>query len=70
MYGVKCTSAPVFSCEQPGACRKCVTTYKKTLITGWYGTFTLEAPPEAIELAWYCGVGSKNAAGFGFTAVL
>lgn len=44
---------------------KCVTRYKKTILTAYYGTYRLEAPEEILELAYYTGLGAKNSIGFG-----
>ncbi len=47
---------------------KCVTRYKNTIITAWYGEFVIEADSEVIEFVYHTGIGSKNSMGFGTVA--
>ena len=44
---------------------KCVTRYKKTLLTAYYGMYRLEAPGDMVALAYHAGLGAKNSIGFG-----
>ncbi len=44
---------------------KCVTRYKKTFITGYYGQYKITAPPEVLEFIYHTGLGGKNSMGFG-----
>ncbi|MEM4203917.1 MAG: CRISPR-associated endoribonuclease Cas6 [Candidatus Methanomethylicaceae archaeon] len=39
--------------------------YKNTVIKGWDGVFELCLPPELFDIAFDCGLGSKNSQGFG-----
>ncbi|MBR2973812.1 MAG: CRISPR-associated endoribonuclease Cas6 [Clostridia bacterium] len=48
-----------------GARDKCVTRYKKSFITGYYGQCMVIAPPEVLEFIYYTGLGGKNSMGFG-----
>lgn len=45
---------------------KVVTRYKGTLITGYTGVFRIVADPDMLSVAYHCGLGGKNAMGFGF----
>ena len=44
---------------------KCVTRYKKTFITGYYGRYSVIAPPDVLEFIYHTGLGGKNSMGFG-----
>ena len=44
---------------------KCVTRYKKTFITGYYGKYKVIAPPDVLEFIYHTGLGGKNSMGFG-----
>lgn len=44
---------------------KCVTRYKKSFITAYYGTYKVIAPPGVIEFIYHTGLGGKNSMGFG-----
>lgn len=48
-----------------GARDKCVTRYKKTFITGYYGQCMVIAPPDVLEFIYHTGLGGKNSMGFG-----
>ena len=45
--------------------RKVVTTFKGVHVTGYLGTFDMEADPEALGFLYYAGLGTRNAQGFG-----
>lgn len=45
--------------------KKTVTTYKKTWITAYDGVFLLEGSVPCLEFLYNCGLGEKNAQGFG-----
>lgn len=45
--------------------KKCVTRYKKSIITGYYGKFRLTASKEVLNFVYYTGLGAKNSMGFG-----
>ena len=60
------TGAPAFlGVRTAGTPRKVVTTFKGIYVTGYTGTFLLEADPEAMGLLYYTGLGSRNSQGFG-----
>ncbi len=40
--------------------------YKDTVIKGWDGIFELSLPKELFNIAFTCGLGSKNSQGFGY----
>lgn len=44
---------------------KCVTRYKKSFITGYYGSYCVIAPPDVLEFIYHTGLGGKNSMGFG-----
>ena len=48
-----------------GARDKCVTRYKKTFITGYYGRYMVSAPQDVLEFIYHTGLGGKNSMGFG-----
>ena len=52
-----------------GLPRKQFSQFKKTYITGWYGTYRLEGTPEVIDLLYQVGLGAKNSEGFGMFTV-
>lgn len=39
--------------------------FKKTYITGWFGSYLLEGDPGIIDLLYQAGLGAKNSEGFG-----
>lgn len=45
--------------------RKCVTHYKKSIITGYYGRFRLTASQKVLDFVYHTGLGAKNSMGFG-----
>ncbi len=45
--------------------RKVVTTFKGVHVTGYLGTFDMEADPEAMGFLYYAGLGTRNGQGFG-----
>lgn len=49
---------------------KCVTHFGSNRINAWFGEFLLKASPEMLTIAYYCGIGSKNSNGFGFTDII
>ncbi len=49
---------------------KLVTTFNGTYLTAWYGIYALKSTPEALTFLYNCGLGSKNAQGFGLFTVL
>lgn len=61
---------PMLGCEPIGRePRKRVTTFKGIYITGYEGTFRLQADPEAMALLYYAGLGDRNSQGFGMFAI-
>ena len=50
---------------QKSTLRKRVTLFKGIYITGYMGSFELEADPEVIALLYYTGLGDRNSQGFG-----
>lgn len=48
-----------------GSRDKCVTRYKKSFITGYYGSYYVIAPPDVLEFIYHTGLGGKNSMGFG-----
>lgn len=44
---------------------KVVTTYKGLYITGWLGKYRLQAPADVLKFLYQCGLGARNAQGFG-----
>ncbi len=44
---------------------KCVTSFKGTYLTGYYGAYRLVASGEMLRTAYFCGLGGKNSMGFG-----
>lgn len=44
---------------------KCVTKYKKSVITAYYGLYRLKADSNVINFIYYTGLGAKNSLGFG-----
>jgi len=44
--------------------------FKKTPIKGWLGFYTIETDPIIMEVAYYCGLGSKNSQGFGLFEII
>lgn len=44
---------------------KCVTRYKNTMITGYYGKYRLECPARIMDFIYHTGLGAKNSIGFG-----
>lgn len=49
---------------------KAVTSYKGTWITGWKGEYRLKGKPEHLTFLYDCGLGQRNAAGFGLFEVM
>lgn len=45
--------------------RKVVTTFKGAYVTGYLGTFLMEANPEVMGFLYYTGLGTRNSQGFG-----
>ena len=56
-------------CVAPSDKDKCVTRYEKSIITAWYGSYSLTAAPEVLDYIWHTGLGSKNSMGFGTVSV-
>lgn len=44
---------------------KCVMTFKKTYIIGWYREYVLTAPPAVMVFLYGSGIGNRNSQGFG-----
>ena len=44
---------------------KCVTKYKESMITAYYGIYKITASPEIMNFVYYTGLGAKNSMGFG-----
>ncbi|WAM34201.1 CRISPR-associated endoribonuclease Cas6 [Caldicellulosiruptor morganii] len=44
--------------------------FKKTPVKGWLGFYAIEADPKIMEVAYYCGLGSKNSQGFGLFEII
>ena len=53
-----------------GARDKYVTTYKSTHINAWRGEYLLTGNPEYLNFLYYCGLGARNASGFGMFEVI
>ncbi len=51
--------------EVLGGVRKCVTRYKHSAITGYYGRYRLRAPATVLDFVYHTGLGAKNSMGFG-----
>lgn len=66
IYGQEYDGALRIACLSPGSCRHVVARYKGKIINAYYGEFYLEASARMLAVAYYCGLGSKNASGFGF----
>lgn len=49
---------------------KCVTTFKGTYITGWYGQFMLSGEEDYLEFLYYTGLGARNSQGFGMFKII
>lgn len=45
--------------------RKCVTRYKRSVITGYYAAFEVTADPALLTFLYDTGLGAKNSMGFG-----
>lgn len=45
--------------------RKVVTTFKGVYVTGYLGTFVMDADPAVMGLLYYTGLGTRNSQGFG-----
>lgn len=45
---------------------RCVTSFKNGTVCGWYGSYHLHAPIEAIRFLMNTGVGERNGQGFGY----
>ena len=50
--------------------RKRVTTFKGSYITGYLGTFRLEAAPETMAFLYYTGLGDRSSQGFGMFDII
>ena len=55
-FGIKAISRPKMN----------IIKYKSTVIKGYSGLFRLQGPLDLLKLALDCGLGSKNAQGFGY----
>ncbi|WAM31308.1 CRISPR-associated endoribonuclease Cas6 [Caldicellulosiruptor naganoensis] len=44
--------------------------FKNTMIKGWMGFYEIETSPQVMEVAYYCGLGSKNSQGFGLFEIV
>ncbi len=64
-YGRKCEENIVIKCRKLMEKDKCVTRYKGTWITCWYGEYHITAPPEILKFIYHTGIGGKNSMGFG-----
>lgn len=64
-YGKACASEIEIKCKTLSECGKCVTRYKGTIITAWYGEYRISAPPDALDFIYHTGIGGKNSMGFG-----
>lgn len=64
-YGKKCEDNIVIKCRKLTEKDKCVTRYKGTLITCWYGEYNITAPTELLKFIYHTGIGGKNSMGFG-----
>lgn len=49
---------------------KCVTSFKKIMMTGWYGVYHLEGSPESLTFLYNTGLGGKNSQGFGLFKII
>ena len=62
------TNAPgdvELTAEAVGQRDKCVTQFKGTWITAWYGRYQLKGDPQALQFLYHTGLGAKNSMGFG-----
>jgi len=66
VYGKPYTGPLRFETAEVGKRDKCVTRYKGGYITAYYGTYRLTADEDMQRVAYLCGFGGKNSAGFGF----
>ena len=65
VYGKEYEGELCFECVRVNKKSKCVTKYKETYITGYYGDYLFKGDSDIIKIAYYCGLGSKNSMGFG-----
>ena len=65
LYGKQPLTPIVFAPLRVDGKNKCVTRYKKTLLTAHCGVYRLEAPGDMVALAYHAGLGAKNSIGFG-----
>lgn len=49
---------------------KFVTRYKKSYITGWYGTYKISGKRKYLDFLYQVGIGGKNSQGFGMFQLL
>lgn len=66
LYGREYDEELSFFCPAPEKCKKVVARYKGDFITAFLGDYRFEASGEMLEIAYYCGLGSKNSMGLGF----
>ncbi len=64
-YGKQCEENIVIKCRKLMEKDKCVTRYKGTLLTCWYGEYHITAPTEILKFIYHTGIGGKNSMGFG-----
>lgn len=67
IYGHKYEGQLRLSCLSAGRCKHVVARYKGDIVNAYYGDFRIEASTKMLAVAYYCGLGSKNSVGFGFT---
>ena len=66
IYGHAYGEELLLSCPSPGRSKHVVARYKGDIVNAYYGDYRIEATPEMLAVAYYCGLGSKNSIGFGF----
>ena len=66
VFGAPYEGELAFTCLDAASCRRVVTRYKGDIINAFLGSYRLEASPQMLAIAYYCGIGSKNSMGFGF----
>lgn len=64
-YEKACTPEVKVICKMPLDSSKCVTRYKGTIITAWYGEYQISTEPDVLDFIYHTGIGSKNSMGFG-----
>jgi CRISPR-associated endoribonuclease Cas6 len=58
------------SVEPAGKVRETVVLFKRTVVKGWVGSFSLKGPETLLRIGYDTGLGSKNCQGFGMFEVV